>query len=145
MYAFQCDSKPATTDGLVGSSVTMHYPASGAPYATAPAGDVANSIVTTIAKSKASSGYYELGNGLIVQWGKVASGGNTYVTITFPRTFSSTSSYSITATQRSKSSSLASSSAVSIYNPSATSIQVASRAINESSNNDYFYWVAIGY
>jgi hypothetical protein len=145
LSAFQCDSKPATTDGLVGSSVTMHYPASGSPYATAPNSDVVGSVVTTKSINKASSGYVELGNGLIMQWGKVASGGNAYVTITFPKTFSSATSYSITATQRSSSSSLASSSAVSIYNPSATSVKVASRAINESSTNDYFYWTAIGY
>lgn len=136
---------PKNTSSSDATYMTLHYDADGATYVTAPASDKNGSIVTTTGKTKAANGYYELGNGLIVQWGKVASDGNTYVTITYPKTFSSATSYSITATQRSKSSSLASSSAVSIYNPTATSVKVASRAITESSDNDYFYWIAIGY
>lgn len=125
--------------------ITLNYPASGDPYATAPESDHSKSIVTTINKSKGSSGYFQLGNGLIVQWGKVVADGNNYVTITFPKAFSSSSSYSITATQRSTSTSLASMSAVSIVTPTATSIKVACRAITAASTIDYFYWVAIGY
>ena len=136
---------PNNTSSSDAKYLQLIYGTDGSSYATCPESDKNGSIVTTVNKSKAAKGYVELGNGLIMQWGKVASEGNAYVTITFPKTFSSATSYSITATQRSSSSSLASSSAVSIYNPSATSVKVASRAINESSTNDYFYWIAIGY
>ena len=71
------------------SALSIVYPATGNPYATAPASDVANSIVTTINKSKAANGYFQLGNGLIIQWGKstaTSSSGN----VTLPKAFSST-------------------------------------------------------
>jgi len=127
------------------ASLIIAYPASGNPLTRAPASDVNNSIVTTVSKSKATNGYFQLGNGLIINWGKVTADGNNYVTITFPKAFSSSSSYSITATQRSTSTSLASMSAVSIVTPTATSIKVACRAITAASTIDYFYWIAIGY
>ena len=55
--------------------------------------DYNNSIVTTVAKSKAKNGHFKLGNGLIVQWGQdVFEGSST--TITLPTPFTSTN-YSI--------------------------------------------------
>ena len=71
------------------------YPASGAPYATAPASDVDGSIVTTVNKSKATNGYFKLGNGLIIQWGTVSGTGGT---ITLPTPFSNTN-YGVTFTR----------------------------------------------
>lgn len=56
-------------------------------YTYAPASDESNSIVTTINKTKSGYGYYELGNGLILQWGNVAQNSNTTGTITFPKPF----------------------------------------------------------
>jgi hypothetical protein len=57
---------------------------------SAPASDVSNSIVTTINKSKATNGYFQLGNGLIVQWGR-----SNQRTFTYPIPFSNDSSFSI--------------------------------------------------
>lgn len=89
LYAFKSDATPATEAGLIGDSVTMHYPATGNPYATAPASDVVNSIVTTINKSKAANGYFQLGNGLIIQWGK-STATSSSGSVTLPKAFSST-------------------------------------------------------
>lgn len=48
--------------------------------------DANNSVVVTAAKSKASNGYFKLGNGMIAQWGYVGSSG----TVSFPTPFSTT-------------------------------------------------------
>lgn len=73
------------------ATMSLYYPASGNPYATAPASDVNGSIVTTKAKNWDSTnkkGYYQLGNGLIVQWGYSDTSGT--VTIRFPKAFTTT-------------------------------------------------------
>lgn len=60
----------------------------GTKYATCNASDIAGSILTTQAIKKAQNGYVQLGNGLILQWGKIAKGSNDLVTVTFPKAFS---------------------------------------------------------
>jgi hypothetical protein len=42
-------------------------------YTYAPASGINNSIVTTVNKSKTANGYFQLGNGLIINWGQVES------------------------------------------------------------------------
>ena len=52
--------------------------------------DFVNSMLggnTIPAISKATNGYVKIANGLILQWGNVALGGNRQVTVTFPITF----------------------------------------------------------
>ncbi len=69
--------------------ICLRYDSNGNFFTQAPASDVANSIVTTVNKSKAANGYFQLGNGLIIQWGKStasSSSGN----VTLPKAFSST-------------------------------------------------------
>ena len=72
--------------------------ASGTQYTSAPACDLANSIVTTLNTQKAQIGYFKLGNGLIVQWlnGYVTTQN---ATINLPTAFSSGTSYSVVATR----------------------------------------------
>ena len=78
------------------AKIAVIYPTSGNPYTEAPASDVNGSIVTTINKSKAQNGYFQLGNGMIVQWGRVTGiTSNTETTVTFPKAFSSATSYTI--------------------------------------------------
>lgn len=60
----------------------------------ATASEEDNSVVTTLAKSKNSNGYYKFGNGLIIQWGLANTGG----TVTLPTPFSSTD-YSVVLTR----------------------------------------------
>lgn len=143
LYAFKSDATPATEAGLIGDSVTMHYPATGNPYATAPASDVVNSIVTTINKSKAANGYFQLGNGLIVQWG-TAGDINGYNTITFPKAFTSTN-YRVVATQLGSNADLPSMSAVSVTGKTKTTFKVGRRAITEAATVSSIEWIAIGY
>lgn len=56
----------------------------------APSCDAIDSIVTTTGINKAQNGYVKLGNGLIIQWGRVSQR-----TITYPVPFSSDTSFSI--------------------------------------------------
>lgn len=55
------------------------------------ASDDSNSLLSTVAKSKANSGYFKLGNGLIVQWGGVFGGAYpTAQWVTLPTPFTTT-------------------------------------------------------
>ena len=73
------------------AAIAIHYPASGNPYTACPASDVNGSIVTTVNKSKAANGYFQLGNGLIIQWGTRTNSGN----VTFPKAFTTHVSVSL--------------------------------------------------
>ena len=98
------------------------------------ASDVAGSIVTTVHKSKAQNGYFQFGNGLIVQWGRVTASGRA-LTITLPKAFSSATSYSISAiTNNGKA-------AFTQQQTSTTFHLDASGGIGNTSLN----WIAIGY
>ena len=61
--AYKYDNNSTTV-----GKISVIYPKTGNPYTFAPASDVAGSIVTTVSKSKASNGYFQLGNGIIVNW-----------------------------------------------------------------------------
>lgn len=82
------DSVSNTTN--VKTSITLNLLANGTSYVESPASDVNNSIVTTVAKSKTQNGYFKLGNGMIVQWGR-----SNQRTFTYPIAFSSNTSFSI--------------------------------------------------
>lgn len=83
------------TNTVYGSSLLVGVSQSGVSYVQAPASDVSNSVVTTVNKSKSANGYFSLGNGLIIQWGTYFINNNAGTTITFPRAFSSSISYSV--------------------------------------------------
>ena len=57
---------------------------------SAPASDVNGSIVTTVNKSKAANGYFQLGNGMIVNWGSVSSWTSNVAQVTFSKAFTTT-------------------------------------------------------
>lgn len=48
--------------------------------------------------NKATNGYYKFNNGLIIQWGLLASNGRN-VTLTFPQPFTGANSYGLSITQ----------------------------------------------
>lgn len=96
------------------ADIRVIYPATGDPYtyALTPAtSDNSTKIATTAfvksvlsssgnglaTYSKAKNGYYKFANGLIIQWGEVASGTN-IVTVTLPTAFTSTN-YQLSAQQ----------------------------------------------
>ena len=79
------------TNTTYSSNLLVGVKQNGTSYVQAPASDEVNSVVTTINKSKSENGYYKLGNGLIIQWGRYPS----YVSpdpqsVTFPTPFTST-------------------------------------------------------
>ena len=71
-------------------NIELHNNGNGTGYTTCPASDTNGSIVTTVNKSKSANGYFKLGNGLIIQWGR-----SSQRTITYPIPFSSDTSFSI--------------------------------------------------
>lgn len=91
-------ANPTTTGTASQATLGVTYPMSGNPYATAPASDANGSIVTTVNKSKAANGYFQFGNGLIINWGVTTASGEQ--TITFAKAYTSTN-ISITHTRSS--------------------------------------------
>lgn len=80
---------PSNTSTSDAAYMSLHYNADGSTFVTAPASDVNTSIVTTVNKSKAANGYFQLGNGLIIQWGKSTTT-NSEAKITLPKAFTTT-------------------------------------------------------
>lgn len=60
-----------------------------------PASTTSGTALQLSSQNKSSSGYIELGSGIIIQWG--TRNANGAQTVTFPTAFSSASSYSVTA------------------------------------------------
>lgn len=109
----------------------------GSEVAFAPASDVNDSIVTTVNKSKGTNGYFKLGNGMIVQWGRVSSVSSQRATVTLPTPF--TSKYCPTGTCNY--STTTESGHGFIDNVSLTSFRIN----GVDSDMLPFYWVAVGY
>lgn len=78
------------TANVYGANLGVKTYADGTSFAYTNASDINNSIVTTINKSKSANGYFKLGNGLIIQWGR-----SSQRTFTYPIPFSSDTSFSI--------------------------------------------------
>ena len=103
-------------------------------YAKAPSSDVNGSIVTTVSKTKAQNGYFQFGNGLIVNWG-VVDGGDGKV-INFPKAFTTTN-YSIVMTYN--------------VNASGSNYGLAAKVKSKTTTNCTVYgdtkslWIAAGY
>lgn len=125
----------------------------GTTYATVPASDVANSIITTVNKSKAANGYFQLGNGLIIQWGRtkvsvITGASETPVTtITLPKAFTTTN-YSLTGTFESNTSTSASDTDdVTFCTTSISTTSVKGFGYDAGGNtyDAYLRWIAIGY
>ena len=111
--------------------------ADGKTWVESPASDKNNSVVTTVAKSKELSGYYKLGNKLIVQWGWVGSFGTDTV-VTLPTPFASENAWagSITAL-----------SATAYGYPTYFKVRTATNFTGRRNDNNKpsALWVAIGY
>ncbi len=118
------------------AGISVKYPASGNAYAEAPASDVTNSIVTTVNKSKGDNGYFQLGNGLIIQWGtNAATSSGTAVTL--PKAYSSNNSYSVVICRNAGNSG----DIAAVNRTSATTFTIAT----SNGNSRNWQWIAIGY
>lgn len=135
-----CAFKSNTASDSASARVAVHYPASGNPYTEAPASDANNSIVTTVGKNKAQNGYFKLGNGLIIQWGRfTVASGKTSATITFPTAFTSTN-YSINCMQNSKNGGYQYDGVTGV-----TSRNTANCTVYTFYDSTGYDWIAIGY
>lgn len=106
------------------------------------ASDANTSILTTVAKSKASNGYFKLGNGLIIQWGRVTGiTSNQESTVTFPVAFSSSTSYTIVKNYQSNATTSAADREISFYSMTSTT----AKTFTASDDTSSFSWLAIGY
>ena len=113
------------------------------------ASDVGNSIVTTVNKSKAANGYFRLGNGMIIQWGRYDHGSNSAgfkATITLPTPFSNTNySFSLVGTRQNDDDMTA---AVNVEGRAKATTYInfqCSRTSGTSAGIRYIDWLAIGY
>ena len=89
------------TLGSTQSAIRAIVDANNKVFTYAPSSDVNNSIVTTVNKSKANRGYFQLGNGMIVQWGLDTIAANvTTANVTYPKAFTSASSYAVLTCHR---------------------------------------------
>ena len=128
---------PNTAGSTDFTSIQVGYNSSGNIYTSAPACQDNNSIVTTVAKSKAANGYYKLGNGLIIQWGKNTI--NTSDTeITLPTAFTSTN-YRVIAMDS------ANKSGTAFRNLSGGASSTTKFKLCSNGDNTSTSWVAIGY
>lgn len=83
-YSIMLGSNGPDASAPEGIKVTRN---SSSIWATAPASDAIDSIVTTVNKSKSTNGYFKLGNGLIINWGTYGTGsGSATITYSMPYT-----------------------------------------------------------
>lgn len=109
-------------------------------YATAS--DAIYSVVTTTGISKSSNGYFKLGNGLLIQWGRYTTvSGTDEHTISFSTPFSSATSYTIVKNYQSNHSTDALDKEVSFYNMTAT----GATTYSPKGDTSQISWLAIGY
>ena len=130
-----------TSGSSTQTALKIVYTKSGSKYAIAPASDVIDSILTTVNKSKSSNGYFKLGNGLIIQWGRMNTTSTSECTVTFPIPFSSASSYTIVKNYQSDAGTDAQDREVSFYSMTTTS----AKTYSPQGDTNQFSWLAIGY
>lgn len=126
------------------STIEIIYPANGSPYTKAPATDVDNSILTTIDKTKATKGHFWLGNGMLVNWGKVAADDADVQTVSFDKAYSAVPCVFF-AYNRTNDTNVSIAGNISDYtaqNLSSTGFKFRNRNIGSDA---YTVWYAIGY
>lgn len=133
-------ANPTTTGTASQATLGVTYPMSGNPYTTAPASDVNGSIVTTVNKSKNSTGYLQLGNGIILNWGYAKMTNDTTTEMTFAKAFSGANNYGMAQGYWSPASSRQD--PLTITAKTSTGFTIRNSA---GSGTNYCFWVAIGY
>ena len=136
LLAYKANSASDTASVRMG----VGYNYAGKEITFAPACDDYDSIVTTIGNSKAKNGFFKLGNGLIIQWGRVSNTNNSNITLTFPTPFTSTN-YSINAMRTSITSGGYSYDGITGVSSRATT----SCVLYSFYGNSSYDWIAIGY
>lgn len=113
------------------------------------ASDAVNSILTTVNKSKASNGYFEFGNGLIVNWGKtdavlVASSTVGTLAVSFSKAYTTTPQVVTTTNNNTTNANYGYvNSGVSSVTTTGFTLAIASKS--SANTNSGAFWIAIGY
>ena len=126
----------------VNCDFTLYAFKDGTTYVEAPASDINGSIVTTVNKSKSENGYFQLGNGLIINWGRTSNTQQTNVT--FSKAYSSANSYAVIAVPYTSSNSNQDGYSCYVTNLSATGCTIWNKMYG-SSISAIKHWIAIGY
>ena len=129
--------RDSAADSNHSASVGVVIDSNNDAWGVAPPSDVNNSIVTTVNKAKGSgTGYFEFGNGMIIQWGQI-SANSSGTTVTLPTAFSSTSAYRVCVTRG----------ADTAGETAAVNINAASsfKVTTNNSSSRSWMWIAIGY
>lgn len=131
-----------TSGSTDAADIGIIYPASGDPYTYAPAGgNQRDTIITHIGGiTSNTSGYFELGNGWILQRGYVNVSVSGEQTVTFPKAFSTDTSYCIVKNYGSSGSNVHNDREASFYSLTTTSAKTWATTDDTSR----FWWFAIG-
>lgn len=137
MYMGVAKANSSSDDSM--AYLTLMYPASGNPYATAPHGDMSGSgkVVTTADSTKSADGFFKFGNGLIIQWGRITNNTGSG-TVDLPTAF--TSKYSTVMTYHNSDGLGSNRGHVVIKSQTLTSFTYSS-----DSASDGLHWLAIGF
>lgn len=128
---------------IYGAEIGIKTYSDGRSFSIAKASDVNGSIVTTVNKSKAANGYFQLGNGLIIQWGTSGTLNEcSSLTITLPKAFTSTN-YSVTANFKVQHTTQDAEGAITVDNFTTTTFRISAGYVNPNSGK--VSWIAIGY
>ena len=102
--------------------------------------DEINTVITTVAKSKAQNGYFKLGNGLIIQFGLVTNMSNSKAHVNFPIPFTAVPQVVTTSDKDGVSDG---------YNSYVSDVSITGfNAFNKefgTNVNCWVHWIAIGY
>ncbi len=128
---------------IYGAEIGIKTYSDGRSFSITKASDVNGSIVTTVNKSKAANGYFQLGNGLIIQWGTSGTLNEcSSLTITLPKAFTSTN-YSVTANFKVQHTTQDAEGAITVDNFTTTTFRISAGYLNPDSGT--VSWIAIGY
>jgi hypothetical protein len=117
--------------------------------AFAPPSDFNGSILTTVNKSKAANGYFQLGNGLIVNWGKtdsitVASSTVGTLSVSFSKAYTTTPQV-VTTTNNNTTNANYGNVNSGVASVSTTGFTLAIASKSSANTNSGAFWIAIGY
>ena len=135
--------KNTANSANVTADISLNANPDGTTWVTCPGSDVGGSIVTTVNKSKATNGYFQYGNGMIVNWGTsgtLSECGS--LTITLSKAFTSTN-YSVTANYKVQHTASDAEGAITVDNFTKTTFRLSGGYLNPNSGT--VSWIAIGY
>lgn len=134
LYAYKNDANSSAY-----SSIRLVYPLNGNPYMLAPNSDVVGAVITSKAMSKQASGYVQLGNGVIINWGKTTVQTSMQSeTVTFSKAFSNNNAAHV-AVQA------GGATLPKVTSLNSTSFILSREQADASASPATYTWIAVGY